>query len=363
MLLFGAALRSPLGMDHSVQPPPQRIVVKEVNWLGDLVMSLPALHAIRRSFPRARISVVTKSELASFFDGVEWIDEVIPYTVRRGIRGRGDRRAVVNTIRSRGFDLAVLFPNSFESALWVWMARIPRRAGYIRDLRGLMLTHKIAPPPEAMNDHQVHYWLTMLQQTIGVSGDPRDFALTADPNRLQEMAAWLHAHRRRKGSPLIAIAPAAAFGPAKEWPTMHFVQLINDLAERHDAECVLVGAPDDRPQCATIASASRHGALVAAGETNVGQLVALLKLADGFVGNDSGAMHVAAALGQPTVGIFGSTNPARTGPLGPRTRVLWQHLICSPCLARTCRFGHYNCLREITPGGALGALHALGAIQ
>jgi heptosyltransferase-2 len=350
-------------MDHSVQPPPRRIVVKEVNWLGDLVMSLPALRAIRRSFPGAHISVLTKSELASFFDGVEWLDEVLPYSVHRGIRGLGDRRAVVNTIRSRGFDLAVLFPNSFESALWVRMARIPRRAGYISDGRGLMLTHKLKPPPQAMNDHQVHYWLAMVQSTIGASGNPQDFALTADPNHLQEMGAWLDAHRRRKGSPLIAIAPAASFGPAKEWPTMHFVQLINDLAERQDAECVLVGAANERPQCASIASASRRGALIAAGETSVGQLVALLKLADGFIGNDSGAMHVAAALGRPTVGIFGSTNPARTGPLGPRTRVLWQHLICSPCLARTCRFGHYNCLREITPARTLDALLALGAIQ
>ena len=350
-------------MDHSVQPPPRRIVVKEVNWLGDLVMSLPALRAIRRSFPGAHISVLTKSELASFFDGVDWIDEVIPYSVHRGIHGLGDRRAVVNTIRSRGFDLAVLFPNSFESALWVRMAQVPHRAGYISDGRGLMLTHKLKPPPRAMNGHQVHYWLAMVQSTIGASGNPQDFALTADPNHLHEMGGWLDAHRRRKGSPLIAIAPAASFGPAKQWPMMHFVQLINDLAERHDAECVLVGASSERPQCASIASASRRGAVIAAGETSVGQLLALLKVADGFVGNDSGAMHLAAALGRPTVGIFGSTNPARTGPLGPRTRVLWQHLICSPCLARTCRFGHYNCLREIAPGGALDALHALGALQ
>jgi heptosyltransferase-2 len=350
-------------MYPSVQPPPQRIVVKEVNWLGDLVMSLPALRAIRRSFPDAWVSVLTKSELASFFDGMEWIDEVIPYTVQRGLRGIGDRCSLVNTIRSRGFDLAVLFPNSFESALWVRMARISRRAGYVRDGRGVMLTHRAAPPPLAMNDHQVHYWLAMVRSTIGALGNAQDFALTADPNRLGEMAAWLDARRRRKGSPLIAIAPAASFGPAKEWPTMHFVELIDELAERHDAECVLVGAPAERPHCATIAAASRRGALIAAGETSVGQLVALLRLADGFVGNDSGAMHVAAALGQPTVGIFGSTNPARTGPLGPRSRVLWQHLICSPCLARTCRFGHYNCLKEITPARALDALHALGAIQ
>jgi len=349
-------------MYQSVQPPPRRIVVKEVNWLGDLVMSLPALRAISRSFPDARISVLIKSELASFFDGVTWIEEVIPYAVHRGIRGIGDRCSLVNTIRSRGFDLAVLFPNSFEPALWVRMARIPRRVGYIRDARGLMLTHKTKPPPHAMNGHQVHYWLAMVRSTIGASGNVEDCALTADPNHLQEMGAWLDAHRKNKGSRLIAIAPTAAFGPAKEWPAPHFVRLINELAEHHDAECVLVGALGDRPRCESIAAASSHGAMIAAGETSVGQLLALLKLADGFVGNDSGAMHIAAALGQPTVGIFGSTNPARTGPLGPRTRVLWQHLICSPCLARTCRFGHYNCLKEITPGGALDALRALDAI-
>jgi heptosyltransferase II len=350
-------------MYPSVQPPPRRIVVKEVKWLGDLVMSLPALRAIRRSFPDAWICVVTKSELASFFDGVAWIDEVIPYTVQRGLRGIGDRRSLVNTIRSRGFDLAVVFPNSFESALWVRMARIPRRAGYIKDARGLMLTHKLKPPPHAMNGHQVHYWLAMVRSTLGASGTVQDCALTADPNHLQEMGTWLDAHRKHKGSRLIAVAPTASFGPAKEWPAPHFVQLINELAERHDAECVLVGAPVERPRCESIASASPHGAMVAAGETSVGQLVALLGLADGFVGNDSGAMHVAAALGRPTVGIFGSTNPARTGPLGPGTRVLWQRLACSPCLARTCRFGHYNCLNEITPARALDALHALGAIQ
>src|SRR5215831_3767930 len=255
-------------MYQSVQPPPRRIVVKEVNWLGDLVMSLPALRAISRSFPDARISVLIKSELASFFDGVTWIEEVIPYAVHRGIRGIGDRCSLVNTIRSRGFDLAVLFPNSFEPALWVRMARIPRRVGYIRDARGPMLTHKTKPPAHAMNGHQVHYWLAMVRSTIGVSGNVEDGALTADPNHLQEMGAWLDAHRKNKGARLIAIAPTAAFGPAKEWPAPHFVRLIDELAEHHDAECVLVGAPDDRPRCESIAAASSHGAMIAAGETS-----------------------------------------------------------------------------------------------
>jgi len=345
-----------------VQPPPRRILVKGVNWLGDVVMSLPALRAIRRSFPNARLSVLTKRELAGFFDGIDWIDEVIPYSTRGGIRGIRDRLHVVGEIRSRGFDLAVLFPNSFESALWVTMARVPRRAGYVRDRRGLLLTHKIEPPPHAMNSHQVHYWLAMVRNTIGASGNAQDYAIAADERHLQTMRAWLDAHRNRKDSRLIAVAPAAAFGPAKEWPAAHFVRLIDELAARHDTECVLVGAPGERSRCNQIASGSSNGAIVAAGETGVGELIALLKLAGGFVGNDSGAMHLAAALGQPTVGIFGSTNPHRTGPLGPKTKVLWQHLSCSPCIQRTCRFGHYNCLNEITPGHVLEALRSLTAL-
>jgi heptosyltransferase II len=342
-----------------VNPPPRRVLVKEVNWLGDLVMSLPALRAIRRSFPDARLSVLVKKELAGFFDGVAWVDEVIPYAVRRGVSGIPDRLAVVRSIRSNGSDLAVLFPNSFESALWVTLAWVPRRAGYTKDARGALLTHKLKPPPHAMSGHQVHYWLAMVRNTIGAAGNARDFALSADEKHVASMRAWLDAHRKRKNARLIAVAPAAAFGPAKEWPADHFVKLIDALEDKHDAECVLVGATNERSRCDQIAAASSGGAIVAAGETDIGELVALLALAEGFVGNDSGAMHVAAALGRPTVGIFGSTNPDRTGPLGPRTRVLWHRLDCTPCLQRTCRFGHYNCLKETTPDHALKALEAL----
>ena len=346
-------------MYPTVNPPPRRILVKEVNWLGDLVMSLPALRAIRRSFPEARLSVLIKKELAGFFDGIAWVDEVIPYSIRDGISGISDRFGVVRAIRSSGSDLAVLFPNSFESALWVTLARVPRRAGYIQDGRRVLLTHKIKPPPHAMSGHQVHYWLAMVRNTIGASGNARDLSLTADDKHLNSMRVWLDAHRKRKDARLIAVAPAAAYGPAKEWPVDHFIKLIDMLGEKHGAECVLVGAPSERARCEQIAAASRNGAIVAAGETGIGELVALLALADAFVGNDSGAMHVAAALGRPTVGIFGSTNPDRTGPLGPSTSVLWHQLDCTPCLERTCRFGHYNCLKETPPQQALDALQAL----
>jgi heptosyltransferase-2 len=169
------------------------------------------------------------------------------------------------------------------------------------------------------------------------------------------MRRWL-AERRRGTGKLIALAPAAAYGPAKEWPAKHWSELIDRLSECHRAECILVGSPSERNRCDSIANATRSGVLVAAGETSVGELIALLSLCDAFAGNDSGALHVAGALGLPTVGIFGSTSPERTSPLGRRTTILYKGIGCSPCLQRTCRFGHYDCLRTIGVEDVLAAL-------
>jgi heptosyltransferase-2 len=346
----------------AITPAPRRIVVKEVNWLGDVVMSLPALRAIRRTWPQAHLAILIKRELAGLFDGAGWLDEVIPYSVARGMRGLGDRLQIVGEIRKRNFDLAVLFPNSFESALWTTLARVPRRAGYTTDARSAMLTLRARPTPLALQSHQAHYWLELVRASLGASGDAADFAIEPASSHLEKMRAWLGAERKHADARLIALAPGAAFGPAKEWPANHYARLIDLLAERYGAESVMVGAPGERARCAEIAAASRSGAIVAAGETNLGELLALLALADGFIGNDSGAMHAAAALGRPTVGIFGSTNPVRTGPMGARSRVIWRHLECSPCLARTCRFGHYNCLVEIGPEEAANVLAELGGV-
>lgn len=347
----------------ALDPPPARILVKEVNWLGDVVMSLPALRAIRRAWPRAHLAVLVKKELASFFDGAAWIDEVIPYSVGRGLSGFFDRRRIVGEIRSRRFDLGVLFPNSFESALWIAMAGIRRRAGFVADARGAMLTLKASPPPEAVTSHQVNYWLAMVRATGVADGRADDFAIDVHEPHRERMRQWLAANRKRPDRPIFAIAPAAAYGPAKEWPADSYGALIDLLARREDAEVVLVGATSERAKCEEVAAASKSGAMIAAGRTNIGELIALLSLCDGFIGNDSGCMHIAGALGIPTVAIFGSTNPNRTGPLGPKTRVIYRKLECSPCLARTCRFGHYNCLTQIEAAELADAIAAMRTPQ
>lgn len=350
--------------DHSttsrITPAPSRVLIKTVNWLGDIVMSLPAMRALRRAYPDAHLAVLIKRELASFFDGAKWLDEVIPYSIAAGLGGLNDRRKIVGEIRARHFDLAVLMPNSFESALWVTAAGIMHRAGYAVDARRAMLTHKASPPRDALEGHQVHYWLAMIRETLGIQGEADDIAIAAEPSHVATMRKWLRERRRRPDAPLIAIAPAAAYGPAKEWPAAKFAAVVDALADKIGAECVLVGAPSERAKCEEVAALSSSGALVSAGETSIGELIALLSISSGFIGNDSGCMHLAGALGIPTVAIFGSTNPFRTGPAAANSRVIWHRLECSPCLARTCRFGHYNCLREVEPKEALEALSALG---
>jgi len=362
--LSGGAVASPPPRAPHTKPTPvvSRVLVKEVNWLGDLVMSLPALRAIRSAFSSASLAVLVRRELAGFFDGINWIEHVIPYTVRRGPRGLRDRWGIIGKIREHRFNLAILFPNSFASALWVTLAGVPRRAGYVADARGFMLTHAVTtPPPDALEDHQSRYWLALVRETLGVapvSGAEHHKLEVAERHR-EKMRAWLAANRAQPEAPLIALAPAAAYGPAKEWPLVRYSALVDLLAERYGAECVLVGAPSEQRKCLQVAATSRFGAPVAAGQTTVGELIGLLSVCDGFAGNDSGSMHLAAALGIPAVGIFGSTNPTRTGPLGPRANVIYHQIECSPCLARTCRFGHYNCLRGITPEEVAGALEGL----
>ena len=352
-------MEATLAQSHN--PAPARILVHEVNWLGDLVMTLPTLRALRVAFPASSISVMVDRRLAEFFDGAGWIDEVIG--IERASKGSSLREMLrlAAGLRERHFDMAVILPNSFVSALRAALARIPIRAGFALDARGWMLNRRAVPGPFLAKRHQVHYWLEMLTATLGIHGDPHPVMLQAAPRHLLRMREWL-AIRRRENSQLVALAPGAAYGPAKEWPQPHYAALASLLSNR-GVQCVLVGGPSEAKRCEAVAAASARDTIVAAGRTNIGELMALLSLCDGFAGNDSGAAHLAAAMGIPTVAIFGSTSPQRTGPLGPRTQILYQGLACSPCLARTCRFGHYNCLREIQPDQVITALENLGALK
>ena len=344
----------------------KRVLVKEVNWLGDLVLSLPALRVLREAFPTATLSVSVREGLVGFFDGMEWVDEVISYRMRSGVGSWFDQRKIIAAIRSRRFDLAVILPNSFRSALWLALAGVPRRAGYATNGRRFLLTESARPKVCAMQSHQSFYWLGMLADTLGISAAGALSAfhpLEISQRSVTRAREWLVAHRKHQNVPLIAVSPAAAYGPAKEWPSTHYAELIELLHENAGAECILVGTAAERSRCEQIAVMSRTGAIVAAGDTCIAELKAMLSLCDGFVGNDSGVMHLAAALGIPTIGIFGSTDPDRTGPAGPKAAVIYHRIRCSPCLQRTCRFGHYQCLSEVQPAEVAAELSRVRAFS
>ncbi|HEX4210797.1 MAG TPA: glycosyltransferase family 9 protein, partial [Candidatus Binataceae bacterium] len=262
---------------NEMRTPPNRILVKEVNWLGDLVISLPALRELRRAHPRAEVSVLVKRELAGFFDGMEWLDEVMPYNVGSGIARLRDQLAIVNEIRARRFDLAVLFPNSFASALWVALAGVPRRVGYAADGRALLLTDRVKRRPELAGSHQRGEWLALVRDASGseeLETGVLDWPLEVAGKNRQAVCTWLSAVRRQPGVPLVALAPGAAFGPAKEWPGEHYASLIDLIGNRYGGECVLIGGAGERGRCAEIAAQAKTPAIVAAGETSIGELIA-----------------------------------------------------------------------------------------
>ena len=333
-----------------------RVLIKQVNWLGDLVMTLPATRAVRDAFPRASISLLVRQELSGFYDGADWIDEVLPYRLVSGLGSIAGQLRLIRDLRARNFDTAVLFPRSFSSALWIRLAGIPRRIGWSDDARGFLLSESFKRLPDLLRQHQVNDHTELVRRGLAIEADPRRLEVPVASDHVDSMRDWLRERRTRTGR-LVALAVAAAYGPAKEWPARSYSALIDRLAADFDTECVLVGSPGESARCRAVADAARAAPLVAAGETSVGELIALLSLCDGFVGNDSGSMHVAAALGVPTVGIFGSTRAWRTGPMGSLARVVQHPLECSPCMSRTCRFGHYDCLRSVTVDDVVAGLN------
>ncbi len=335
------------------------------NWLGDTMIALPALRALRERFPGGHLAVQIRANLAEILSGIPWIDEVLPLTIRSGTPGIADRVRVAGELRRKRFGLAVVFPNSFDSALLPFLAGIPERLGYARDGRGPLLTVPVPATPEIRSMHQVRSYHALLRP-LGIGGEPGPVELEV-PESAAERAGALLAELPGEG-PVIALAAGSAYGRAREWPEEHFAALARILAERHGARFVLVGAPREVEQCRKVVALAgglpRGSAiLITAGRTSPADLAALLARCDAFFGNDSGAMHVAAAVGIPTLAIFGSTNPVHTHPLGPRAEIFVSDRECSPCMARTCRFGHYGCLTDFTPEMVAARLESMGVFD
>ncbi len=365
-------------MAVSFHPPPKRILVRGVNWLGDAVMTTPALLRLREKFPDAHITLLTPEKMKELYQQHPAVDETIGFGPEEGVRSVGRK------LRAGNFDLAIVLPNSPRSALEVWWAGIPQRIGYSRPWRNLFLTQTVATRPGHVKmrkrtpeeirrlvaatpsspgreggapvaggygAHQLHEYLHL----VAALGAPEEILppqLCVGDEEAQAVSKRFQLDARTRW---LGINPGAEYGPAKRWPIERFAEVTNELYREIGCGFLIFGGRGDVPLAEQLLAllptpASKGHVVSLAGKTSLRELMALLKLCRGLLTNDTGPMHVAAALGTPVVVPFGSTSPELTGPGLPgdtRHRLLKSSAPCSPCFLRECPID-FRCMKGIT---------------
>jgi heptosyltransferase II len=327
-----------------------RLLVRATNWLGDAVMSLPAIRSLRQVFPHAHLCVVARPWVADLYAREAGIDRVILYPAAKTFRARRDFAARLHAER---FDGAILLQNAFDAALITWLAGIPERIGYDRDARRFLLTRAIpVPEPGDIPRHERFYYLELLRRAGLIERLPADEAIRLDGIAAARDAGIAHLAALEIAEPVIGISPGAAYGNAKRWLPERFAQAAAQL----DHPVLIFGSQAERGLCEEVAAGLRRAGRDArnlAGETTLRQFIDLAAACRLFLTNDSGAMHVASALGVPTVTIFGATDDTTTGPTGPLARIVREHAECSPCLLRECPIDH-RCMTRVTADRVAG---------
>jgi lipopolysaccharide heptosyltransferase II len=325
---------------------PSRVLVRAPNWVGDVVLSLPALRDLRRAFAGARLELLARPWVAELYRAVPGVDAVIE---SRGVV------ADAAALASR-FDLGVLLPNSFASALTLWRAGIPERWGYATDARGPLLTRRCRVSARVRGQSQVYYYRAMLEGLgLAIEGPP-DASLTC-PEAWAARADELLGD----GGPWIGVNPGAFYGTAKRWPPERFAAAAALVARRIGGSVAIVGSATERPLGEQVAAQLGPRTRVLCGETSLAELLGVLSRLRLLLTNDSGPMHLAAALGTPLVAVFGSTDWTETAPFSERARVVREETDCAPCLLRECPIDHRCMSRVAVPRVAAAALELVAA--
>ncbi len=334
-----------------------KILIRGVNWIGDAVLTIPAIRSIRHAFPDAHISLLVKPWVSEIFKENPDINEIILYEDRfTGLRGR---LKLAKELHRKKFDKAILLQNAFDAALIAWLSRIPERIGYKRDGRGFLLTKALPLGKDILEQHQVYYYLNLLKSAGIESSDTQPYIFLSD-NEGQRARNLLSSYFSTDKGPLIGINPGATYGSAKRWLPERFADLIIKIINELNGRVIIFGGPSEVEIADEIITEinkmkiklkiEKYGSriLVMSGKTNLRELAALISECDVFVTNDSGPMHMASALLVPIVAIFGSTNKTTTGPFGEGHTIITKDLPCAPCMKRECPEGHLNCMTDIT---------------
>ena len=313
----------------------ERILIRGTNWIGDVVMSLPAVAAIRKRWPGARISVLAKPWVSEIYRLSPDVDEIIDFQEPGRHAGVMGKLRLAGELRKDPFDCAILLQNAIEAAIVARLAGIPLCAGYNSDGRGMLLTHSVRRTKAVRQIHQIDYYLEMVR-ALGCTPTERSIQLHAGDDYDGVAEKLFSEYGIGAGRTLIGLAPGAAYGPAKMWFPERFASVIDRLIDDTGAQAILFGSGGDKESTAAVVRNARHCLIDIAGKTNLQEAIALISRCGLFLSNDSGLMHVAGSLGIPTVAIFGSTNPVTTSPVGEKSIVIHRDVPCSPCLKPAC---------------------------
>jgi heptosyltransferase-2 len=321
-------------------------MVRGPNWIGDAVMSEPALSSLRGHYQDAEITLLVKPAIASLLKGHPALDRIMVYEDRGKHAGLAGKWALAGELRRQRFDLAILFQNAFEAALLTFVAGIPRRYGYATDGRSLLLSDPIARPNRATIGHQVDYYLNLLKP-IGISGQAAQPRLFLAEQEEREMARRLAEAGVAEADAICGVNPGSTYGGAKRWLPERFAETANRLARDYGCRIVIVGAPGEEALGHAIADRMEGKPLVLSGQTSIRELMAVIKRCRLFLTNDTGPMHMAASFGVPIVAVFGATDHRATSPLGADHVIVRHPVDCAPCLLRECPIDH-RCMTRVT---------------
>lgn len=344
-------------------PTIERIIVRGTNWVGDAVMIIPALRQLRRLFPKAHLTLATRTWAHGLFADADYLDDLLVH------EGSGLRSVVqqVRQWRKGNFDLAVLLPNSLETALVASLARVPLRIGYATDGRQALLTHPLALPEWRDSKHEVFYYLKIIAELEWLIKHGQTF-LDAQPDGSLDVSeprkAAARDFLRARGvgvdgdSGLVALCPGSINSRAKRWPAERYAALADLLIDELGAEVLLVGSGAEEEVSLEVGRQMRNQPTLLTGQTDLAELVAILSLVDLLVTNDTGPAHIASALGRPTLVIFGPTNPLTTRPFSPFGEIVREPPDCAPCMLRDCPIDH-RCMTAITAADVFARARAL----
>ncbi|MBW2195530.1 MAG: lipopolysaccharide heptosyltransferase II [Deltaproteobacteria bacterium] len=330
-------------LDHSNI---HNILIRSTNWVGDALLTTPAIRAVRRNFPAASITVLAKPWVAPVFFNNPHIDNISIYDGNGKHKGLTGKFRLAKALRKAKFDGAIIFQNAFEAALLAYLAGIPKRVGYDTDGRGLLLTDAIAVDAYRKQIHETEYYLGILSGA-GLRTSGRNLTLVVSDDERSQAGRTLMKYQFEPTDKIIGISPGATYGSAKRWSPGRFAALCDRLCESRGVHIVIFGGPDERAIGEHVRKLMKYTAVNLCGRTNLREAAALTEKCSLFITNDSGLMHIAAALDVPLVAIFGSTNPVTTGPVGINSHIVRVPVPCSPCLKAKCPTDH-RCMNEIT---------------